>query len=129
MRRGTARTSIRRKLWLLRGLGAVLLAVTFGYLPYHLYARSGFADYLRLREDLRVLRVNNGRLRIDNERLAREADALRSDLRAVERVARAELGWVKPGEVIFEVGEEEAAPARPPLPGPRSPPPAPEPRQ
>ena len=110
MRRGTVRTSsIRRKLWLLRGLGAVLLAVTFGYLPYHLYARSGFAQYLRFREDLGRMQADNDKLRAENRRLERDVEALRSetDLRAVERVARAELGWVKPGEVVYELGRDE----------------------
>jgi cell division protein FtsB len=36
--------------------------------------------------------------------LFREAEALRSDTRAVENVARADLGWVKPGEVVFDLG-------------------------
>ena len=91
--------------WVWRGAAAVALALTFGYLPYHLYARSGFASYLRLCEDLRVVRAQNARLRAENARLARDAQALSSDLRALERVARAELGWVRPGEVIFDVGE------------------------
>ncbi len=92
------------KTWLLRSVGALLLAVTFGYLPYHLYARSGFARYLVRQRELVTLRAQNARLRIDNQRLARDAEALRGDLRAVERVARADLGWVKPGEIVFDLG-------------------------
>jgi cell division protein FtsB len=92
--------------WLLRGLGALLLALTFGYLPYHLYTRSGFARFLELRADLRSLKTQNGRLRAENESLSREAEALQSDLRAIERVARAELGWVRPGEVVFDLGQQ-----------------------
>jgi cell division protein FtsB len=93
-----------RKTWLLRGAAALVLAVTFGYLPYHLYARSGFASYLELRRDLATLRTQNARLRADNERLTRDAEALRSDPRAIERVARMELGFVRPGEVVFDLG-------------------------
>ncbi len=90
--------------WLLRGLGALLLAVTFGYVPYHLYTRSGFARYLERRRDVEAIRVQNAHLRAEIERIEREAEALRSDLRAVERIARAELNWVRPGEVIFDLG-------------------------
>ena len=100
----------RRRAWVWRGLAAGALALTFGYVPYHLYARSGFARYLELREDLRVARAQNARLRLDNERLARDAEALTSDARALERLARTELGWVRPGEVIFELPE---LPSRP----------------
>lgn len=91
--------------WALRCLAALLLAATFGYGPYYLYARSGFARYLQLRRDLAATQAKNLRLRMEVERLEREAEALRSDARAVERVARADLGWVRPGEVIFDLGK------------------------
>ena len=82
-----------------------MLAATFGYGPYYLYyAQSGVARYLQLRRELAVTVVRNTRLRAENERLYREVEALRSDTRAVENVARADLGWVKPGEVIFDLG-------------------------
>ena len=82
----------------------MMLAATFGYGPYYLYARSGFARYLQLRRDVAATEVRNAHLRAENERLQREAEALRSDSRAVEKVARADLGWVRPGEVIFDLG-------------------------
>jgi cell division protein FtsB len=88
---------------MLRGLAALSLAATFGYVPYHVYARSGLAQYLDLRRDLAKVVGQNAALRSDIARLSREAEALRSDPRAVERVARAELGWVRPGELIFDL--------------------------
>jgi cell division protein FtsB len=90
--------------WILRGLAAIVLAATFGYGPYYLYARSGVARYLQLRRDLLVTQARNARLRAENQRLSREAEALRADTRAIENVARADLGWVRPGEVIFDLG-------------------------
>jgi cell division protein FtsB len=105
LRVSRSRIWARRRVWLWRCVAAGALALTFGYVPYHLYARSGFARYLRLCEDLRVVRTQNARLRSENDRLARDAEAVTSDLRALERVARAELGWVLPGEVIFDLPE------------------------
>jgi cell division protein FtsB len=81
------------------------LAATFGYVPYHLYARSGYSRYLELRRDLAAAKARNTHLRAENERLAREVEALRTDPRALEQVARADLGWVRPGEILFEFGE------------------------
>jgi cell division protein FtsB len=81
-----------------------MLAATFGYGPYYLYAHSGFARYLQLRRELVVTQAKNARLRAENERLARESAALRSNPRAVEKVARADLGWVRSGEVVFDLG-------------------------
>lgn len=88
------------------------MALTFGYLPYVIYTHSGFGRYLRLRTDLRSIQTQNARLRAENERLMREVDALQTDPRALERVARSELGWVRPGEVIFDLHQPEPKAAR-----------------
>jgi len=92
-----------RKAWLVRGSGAALLALTFGYVPYHLYARSGFSRYLELRRELVQIEAENRRLLKVNGRLEREADALRTDPRRLEREVRTDLQWVKPGEVVFDL--------------------------
>lgn len=105
MRRGT-------KTWVGRIGAAALVTFVLGYVPYHVYARSGLARTLQLRQDLAALRARNADLRIDNERLSREAEALRSDPEAIERVARAELGWVRPGEVIVDLSSPPAGQRR-----------------
>ena len=89
--------------WVGRVAAAVLVMVALGYIPYHVYARSGLARTLVLRRDLAGLRARNAQLAADNERFAREAEALRTDPAAIERVARAELGWVRPGEIIVDL--------------------------
>jgi cell division protein FtsB len=106
------------KTWVGRVAAAALVAFTLAYIPYHVYARSGLARTLALRRDLAALRARNRELAAENERLAREAEALRSDPAAVERVARAELGWIKPGEVIVDLTGSRAAEAAGPA-GPR----------
>lgn len=98
-----------RRAWLVRGAGAALLAAAVSYVPYHLYARSGMSRYLDLRSNLAALRAENDRLRVGNERLVREIESLRGDPRAVERVARAELGWVKRGEWVVDLRVPESA--------------------
>jgi len=103
-----SRRSRIRNPWVLRALAALTLAATFGYGPYYLYyAQSGFARYLQLRKDLSAAQARNARLRAENERLVRETESLRTDTRAVENVARADLGWVRPGEVVFDLGRPQ----------------------
>jgi cell division protein FtsB len=97
------------KTWAGRLFAAALVAFVLAYVPYHLYARSGFARTLALRRDLAALRAHNREQAQENDRLAREAAALRDDAAAVERVARIELGWVKPAELVV-VLEPEARP-------------------
>jgi cell division protein FtsB len=96
--------------------------LALGYIPYHVYARSGLARTLELRRDLRALRARNAQLAADNERLAREAAALREDTAAIERVARVELGWVRPGEIVVDLASAPAADKPPSVfpPAPRS---------
>ncbi len=107
MRRGT-------KTWVGRVGAAVLVTLVLGYVPYHVYARSGLARTLQLRRDLAALRARNVDLRGENDRLAREAEALRGDPLAIERVARAELGWVRSGEVIVDLSRSPAGSRRTP---------------
>jgi cell division protein FtsB len=92
------------KTWAGRVVAALAVAVVLAYVPYHLYARSGLARTLGLRRDLAVLTVRNRELGAETDRLAREAAALRDDVTALERVARVELGWVRPGELVLEMG-------------------------
>lgn len=98
MRRGIKQT------WILRAVGAALLAVTFGYVPYHLYGQSGFSRYLELERELETIRGENARLRAGNARLSREVEALHEDPRTIEREARRKLNYVRPGEVIIDLG-------------------------
>lgn len=48
-------------------------------------------------------------LRTENTRLAAEIDALRSDERAIERLAREQLGLARPGETVFLITDAQAA--------------------
>src|ERR1700747_679294 len=103
------------KTWVGRIVATASVTFALGYIPYHVYARSGLARTLMLRRDLGALRAYNAELRAENERLAREADGLRSDLGAIERVARAELGWVRPGEIVVDLSRPAGGAKPPPV--------------
>ena len=93
------------KTWAGRLAASAVVAFVLAYVPYHLYARSGFARTIALRRDLASLHARNRELAAENERLTRQADALRDDPSAIERVARAELGWVRPGEIVVDLSK------------------------
>lgn len=63
----------------------------------------GFRRYLKLRQDVEALQERNRTLAQQNEGLLREINALRKDPAALERAAREELGYVKPGELVFHL--------------------------
>jgi cell division protein FtsB len=64
---------------------------------------KGFRRYLALRQDLEGLQARNRTLSEQNEALRQEIQALRKDPAALERAAREELGYVKPGELVFHL--------------------------
>jgi cell division protein FtsB len=64
---------------------------------------GGFRRYWRLRRDLTVLTERNRQLTEENRALLREIEAMRGNSKALERAAREELGFVKPGEVVLIV--------------------------
>jgi cell division protein FtsB len=96
------------KTWAGRLAAAVVVIFVLAYVPYHVYVRSGLAHTIVLRRDLTALRAHNLDLAAENQRLAREAEALRDDPAAIERVARDELGWVRAGEVVVDLSREGA---------------------
>lgn len=93
------------KTWAGRLAAAAMVAFVLAYLPYFLYTRSGLGRTLALARDLKTLRARNQELAAENDRLAREAEALRNDPDAIERVARSDLGWVKPGEIVVDLSD------------------------
>lgn len=64
---------------------------------------KGFRRYLKLREDVESLHERNVALAAQNDALRREIQALREDPAALERAVREELGYVKPGEIVFHL--------------------------
>ena len=89
---------------------ALALAVALGWLPYQLFGESGLSKLVQLRADLARVRADNVELRRKNRALRVELSLYDDDnLGSVERIARDELGLVKPGEIVFKV-EVEVAP-------------------
>jgi cell division protein FtsB len=64
---------------------------------------KGFRRYLALRQDVDAVHARNRSLAEQNEALRQEINALRQDPAALERAVREELGYVKPGEMVFHL--------------------------
>ena len=88
--------------WLLRILLAGVLAVGAGYLPYRVYGPEGLARALRLERDLTRIEDGSAELRRENRELRQQIHRLKSDRSYLERVARDELGLVRPGDIVFQ---------------------------
>jgi cell division protein FtsB len=74
-----------------------------------LFGRTGLAHVLELERNLVELRRLRDRARVDNAQLALQAASLRDDPRALERVAREELGLVRSGEILYQLAQDVGA--------------------
>ena len=77
-----------------------------------LFGDRGILHLMAQRERAAVLAHELESLREENERLAGDIQALRSDPAAIERIAREELGFARPGETVFLIREPAPRTAR-----------------
>ena len=93
-------------LWVRRLVRFALLFGAAVLVANALVGENGLVDALEARNRHRVLSDDVSRLRLENERLRQTAKRLREDPRAVEEVARGELGLIKPGELVLLFTDE-----------------------
>jgi cell division protein FtsB len=69
----------------------------------------GLFEVWRKKGAYQKLAVEVQALRVENVGLRAEIQALRSDPSAIERIAREELGYSRPGEISFVFREDEGS--------------------
>jgi len=98
---------LRRKAAVLASILAVI-----GLIVGSLFGDRGMLHLLEQQKATQELERQLDDLRAENGRLAAEIRALKTDPRAIERLAREDLGLARPGETVFLI-REEPAPGRP----------------
>ena len=101
----------------------VLVSVLFSALLFGIFLVTdhGFLKVRRQRVELARLQGEVSQLAAENDRLDADVKALLSEPKAVERIAREDLGLVKPDDVVLKLpkGWQKSAAAAP-SPRPRS---------
>ncbi len=98
-------TSLKRKalsLALFLTLAASALNALFG--------DRGLLELLKVRDEIESLDQEIAMLRAENRRILEEVRSLKTSPLVVERLARENLGLVKPGEVVLLIREIEDGP-------------------
>lgn len=90
---------MERLRWLLP-LGLILGSIIAA--PLLILGDQGLPRYRRLSYELEDARGANRKLRREIGELRGEIQALRHDPEALERIARDELGMIKPDEILFQ---------------------------
>jgi len=70
---------------------------------------EGLHKYRAMRDQAGQLRAENVQLAAEIGRLTREAQALRGNPAALERAAREELRFIRPGEFIYRLDAQPGA--------------------
>ena len=93
-------------------LGFALLLVAI----HDVFGSHGLVAMRQTQRQIDDLRLEIGRLNKENTALTTQVKSLRSDPKAVERIAREEMGLARPGEMIFKLpaeGEKSDAAKKP----------------
>jgi cell division protein FtsB len=105
--RKTEQRGLRRKAALLASVIAIIALVVGS-----LFGDRGILQLMAQRQRALELAREIEDVRAENVRLAAEIRALRTDPRAIERIAREQLGLARPGETVFLIREADAPAAR-----------------
>lgn len=92
--------------WSVRLGLAMVVATVIGYLPGHVLRRD--PRTAKLQEQIEALDAEARTLAEGNAALRREIRGLSAEIGAIEDRARADLGMVYPGEVVFRVAPPDA---------------------
>ncbi len=79
--------------------GVGLLALLLGL--HVVFGHNGMLAYQHKRAEYRKLQEEVDRLQKDNERISQQVRELKSDPKAIEREAREQLRYARPGEVVY----------------------------
>ena len=80
--------------------GAVVLLA--GWLFVHvMFGANGMVVYRQKRAEYQELHKKIGDVQQDNERYTQQIQGLKTDQKAIEKEAREQLGYAKPGEYVY----------------------------
>lgn len=85
----------------------VLVLIMLGVMSF---GDRGLLRVLQTKRQIAELEAQIAELEATNTELRKEIEALNTDLRTIERIARRELGMVRPDEVVFQFPPDPAQP-------------------
>ena len=99
----------RRRRFRQAGYAALLVAGLYFVFAF-VWGDWGLMKYLQLIETRRGLQDEIEQISLEITSMRRQAEILRTDPDAIERIAREELGLAREGEIIYRFKEKEVRP-------------------
>jgi len=85
-----------------RRIATIAVAVLTAWLFVHvMFGANGMVVYKQKRDEYRALRKKIGDVQQENDRYTQQIQGLKSDQTAIEKEAREQLGYAKPGEYVY----------------------------
>ncbi len=92
--------------------GVSFIAVYVAY--FVIFGANGYLAYRHKRVEYLKLQNEVEQIKAENEKLTGNIKSLKSDPKAIEKEAREQLRYAKPGEVIYVMPERKTPAATPP---------------
>ncbi len=92
------------------GIVGVLTALLFVHV---MFGANGMVVYKQKRAEYEALQKRIERVQQENDRYTQQIQGLKSDRESIEKEAREQLGYAKPGEIVY-VAPAATKPAAPP---------------
>src|ERR1700685_1787518 len=89
-----------------------IAAVTCLFMVHVMFGANGMVGYKQKRSEYEALQKQIAHVRTENEKVTQQIQGLQSDKKAIEKEAREQLGYAKPGEYVYVA----PAPAKPEVP-------------
>ena len=86
---------------------AIIIVLVAALFVHDIFGTHGFLAMQRTRKEIEKVQADLNRLNAENQKLAEEVKALKSDPRKIESIARDELGLARKGEVIIRIPQEQ----------------------
>lgn len=80
-------------------IGVVVIACSL--FVHVMFGANGMVVYRQKRAEREALQRQVVRMQQENERYVQEIQGLKSDQKAIEKEAREQLGYAKPGEIVY----------------------------
>jgi cell division protein FtsB len=90
-----------------------VIIVTVSLFVHVMFGANGMVVYKQKRAEYEALQKQISQVQQDNDRYAQQVQGLKSDQKSIEKEAREQLGYAKPGEFVY-VPTPVAKPALPP---------------
>ncbi len=85
----------------------VLALLCVVLIVHEIFGQNGYLALRRQRKELQTLQQQIQQLRQQNDQMEQQIKALRSDPKAIERLAREQMHLARPGELIYTLPEKD----------------------